>query len=132
MKRKILLLVLFAFLYIGLTSHANVYADENIREKNVENVAKYALSFVNAICGEKGLTSGEVLEIKDETDSLSGYCIDILDHQTSYGYVIVDLPAIHSAGRPFYFSDIMVNDFTIFFKFKIGKFNTSFKKFSLK
>ena len=89
MKRKILLLVLFAFLYIGLTSHANVYADENIREKNVENVAKYALSFVNAICGEKGLTSGEVLEIKDETDSLSGYCIDILDHQTSYGYVIV-------------------------------------------
>ena len=46
MKRKILLLVLFAFLYIGLTSHANVYADENIREKNVENVAGIILNGV--------------------------------------------------------------------------------------
>ena len=60
-----------------------------LEEINRENAAAYAVSFVDVVFENPGLESGDVIPFYDETDQLSGYCVDIVDDGQPNGYVII-------------------------------------------
>lgn len=58
-------------------------------DDNKINIAKYAISFVNSIYGESKLKTSDVIEIINEDDALSGYCVNIVNNSNPNGYVVV-------------------------------------------
>lgn len=72
---------------MGIPSEA--HANTNIRESNKNNVSLYVLDFVKSIYRENNYKTGDTIEILDESDCLSGYCIDIMYYDSPYGYVVV-------------------------------------------
>lgn len=62
---------------------------KTLEEINRENAAAYAVSFVDVVFENPGLESGDVIPFYDETDQLSGYCVDIVDDGQPNGYVII-------------------------------------------
>lgn len=65
---------------------------KTLEEINRENAAAYAVSFVDVVFENPGLESGDVIPFYDETDNLSGYCVDIMDDGQPNGYVIIKFP----------------------------------------
>ncbi len=86
------LLVTIIFLtVIPFMANAEVSSNEVNTEVNSNevNIAKYAISFINTICGEANVEAGEVIAILNEDDALSGYCVNIMDNGKPNGYVVV-------------------------------------------
>lgn len=88
MKKFFAVLLIFV-ICLSLCIPYRIYADENMRKENKSNVAKYALEFVESLYTEKGYETANVIEILNESDCLSGYCIDIVYCDSPSGYVIV-------------------------------------------
>lgn len=62
---------------------------KTLEEINRENAAAYAVSFVDVVYENPGLDAGDVIPFYDENDTLSGYCVDILNDGKPNGYVII-------------------------------------------
>lgn len=51
--------------------------------------AEYAVSFINAVNPELELQAEETVNIYDENNLLSGYCVSLIQNGNPYGYVVI-------------------------------------------
>lgn len=94
MKRCLsLILALILCFSLPFSVYASEYENTTVKNKielqNRVNASKYAESFVKTIYDDNIYEAGKVITIYDETDLISGYCVDIISNKTNYGYVII-------------------------------------------
>lgn len=59
-----------------------------IRDKQV-TPAEYAQSFIDAVAPEQDLQTAEIVEIYNEEDLLSGFCVSLTKDLAPHGYVVI-------------------------------------------
>ena len=52
---------------------------DRIKTINEQNAAKYAVSFINSLYTDYKLQSVNLLAFYGETDTISGYCVDLIN-----------------------------------------------------
>ena len=90
MRRFISYFMVFLLVFTGI---GPVYA-QNLRqvivsEDNIENVAKYAVSFAETFNNKKFFSSGHVITMLDAENQIAGFCVDILQDGRACGYVVI-------------------------------------------
>ena len=86
----IVMVLILSMPFAAISAHAEqVRYLDRIKTINEQNAAKYAVSFINSLYPDYKLQSGNVLTFYGETDSISGYCVDLINGTAPNGYVVI-------------------------------------------
>lgn len=87
MKKTTRFMYLLLALIISCSSLRLVYANDGYKHNITP--AEYAKSFIDIVTPENDLTADEIIEIYDENENLSGYCVSLYDNNLENGYVVI-------------------------------------------
>ena len=82
MKKTTRFMYLLLALIISCSSLRLVYANDGYKHNITP--AEYAKSFIDIVTTENDLTADEIIEIYDENENLSGYCVSLYDNNIYY------------------------------------------------